>query len=289
MLPFGANAEVQEHLLGDRAEKGRGDLAAVVGRTARLVDRDHARKDGRVDRCITHEAWDVVVLVVAARDRDLRGACLARQAIALDLRGLPRAFRHDPFEQALFAMVQLPYLQPFEDVNKRVSRLAANIPLVKRNLSPLSFVDVPVETYVLGVLGVHELNRVDLLKDVFLWAYERSAARYGAIRQSIGEPDLFRLRHRQALRQVVAAVIRAPMNQKIAARHIATWAVENVVEIDRSRFVETAETELIGLHDGNYARYQVRPSEYAAWREGWDFKPVTARPALAAKRKSRSP
>ena len=35
------------------------------------------------------------------------------------------------------------YLQPFEDVNKRVSRLAANIPLVQRNLGPLSFVDVP--------------------------------------------------------------------------------------------------------------------------------------------------
>lgn len=28
----------------------------------------------------------------------------------------------DPFEQAFFLMVQLPYLQPFEDVNKRVSR-----------------------------------------------------------------------------------------------------------------------------------------------------------------------
>ena len=25
----------------------------------------------------------------------------------------------DPFEQALFIMVQLPYLQPFDDVNKR--------------------------------------------------------------------------------------------------------------------------------------------------------------------------
>ena len=34
----------------------------------------------------------------------------------------------DPFEQGLFVLVQLPYLQPFEDVNKRVSRLAANIP-----------------------------------------------------------------------------------------------------------------------------------------------------------------
>lgn len=29
----------------------------------------------------------------------------------------------DPFEQAFFFMVQLPYLQPFEDLNKRVSRL----------------------------------------------------------------------------------------------------------------------------------------------------------------------
>src|SRR5207244_5625048 len=35
----------------------------------------------------------------------------------------------DPFEQAFFAMVHLPYLQPFEDVNKRVSRLAANLPV----------------------------------------------------------------------------------------------------------------------------------------------------------------
>ena len=55
----------------------------------------------------------------------------------------------DPFEQAFFVMVQLPYLQPFEDVNKRVSRLAANIPLFRRNLSPISFVDVPDETYTL--------------------------------------------------------------------------------------------------------------------------------------------
>jgi Fic family protein len=37
----------------------------------------------------------------------------------------------DPFEQAFFLMVQLPYLQPFEDVNKSVSRLAANIPFSK--------------------------------------------------------------------------------------------------------------------------------------------------------------
>jgi hypothetical protein len=80
----------------------------------------------------------------------------------------------DPFEQAFFIMVQFPYLQPFADVNKRVSRLGANISLIQRNLCPLSFVDVPERAYVDGTLGVYELNRVELLRDVFVWAYERS-------------------------------------------------------------------------------------------------------------------
>src|SRR5260370_40339810 len=60
----------------------------------------------------------------------------------------------DPFEQALFVMVQLPYLQPFDDVNKRVSRLAANIPFIKGKLAPLSVPDVPRSLYTAPVLGV---------------------------------------------------------------------------------------------------------------------------------------
>ncbi|HEY7550535.1 MAG TPA: Fic family protein [Hyphomicrobiaceae bacterium] len=175
----------------------------------------------------------------------------------------------DPFEQAFFVMVQLPYLQPFEDVNKRVSRLAANIPLIRRNLAPISFVDVPDDTYTWGVLGVYELNRIDLLRDVFLWAYERSAARYAAIRQTTGEPDLFRLRHRHALKQVVAEVIRKPMDQKAAAAHIAAWAAGHLSGTERARFVEIAETELMSIHEGNFARYQVRPREFEAWQAVW--------------------
>jgi Fic family protein len=72
----------------------------------------------------------------------------------------------DPFEQAFFAMVQLPYLQAFDDVNKRVSRLAANIPFIRENLSPLSFVDVSETAYIDGLLGIYELNCTELLADV---------------------------------------------------------------------------------------------------------------------------
>ena len=176
----------------------------------------------------------------------------------------------DPFEQAFFIMAQLPYLQPFDDVNKRVSRLAANIPFIKRNLSPLSFTDVPQSLYTDAVLSVYERNEVDLLKDVFIWAYGRSAAQYAAVRQSLGEPDPFRFKHSAALRQIVSEVVRGPMDRKAAAARIALRAEEDIAAGERERFREMAETELLSLHEGNFARYQIRPSEFAAWEAVWN-------------------
>lgn len=176
---------------------------------------------------------------------------------------------HDPFEQAFLVMVHLPYLQPFEDVNKRVSRLAANIPLIRGNLSPLSFVDVTERAYVDGILGVYELNRVELLHDVFVWAYERSCARYSAVRKSLGQPDPFRLRYRDLLAEVVADVVRSRKDKKNAASYIQQMARQRVKQEDAMRFIEIAETELMSLHEGNIARYRLRPSEYTAWREIW--------------------
>jgi Fic family protein len=175
----------------------------------------------------------------------------------------------DPFEQALFVMVQIPYLQPFDDVNKRVSRLSANIPLIKQNLSPLSFTDVPRRSYTDAMLGIYELKRTELLKDVFVWAYERSAERYAAVRQSLGEPDPFRLSHREALREVIGTAIRERMDRKQAAAHIKSWTQAHIEPAQREQFRETAEDELLSLHEGNFARYQITPSEFAAWREAW--------------------
>ncbi|MSU47737.1 MAG: Fic family protein [Opitutus sp.] len=175
----------------------------------------------------------------------------------------------DAFEQAFFAMVHLPYLQPFEDVNKRVSRLAANIPLVRRNLSPLSFVDVPRDDYVYGVLGVYELNRVDYLRDVFVWAYERSCARYSAVRQSLGQPDPFRMRHRQLLIDVVGEVVRAGMDKKGAAIFVRRQSETLAHPGDRAQFAMIAEAELTSLHGGNFARYRLRPAEFLAWSKTW--------------------
>jgi hypothetical protein len=139
-------------------------------------------------------------------------------------------------------------------------------------LSPLSFTDVPRSTYTEAILGVYELNKVDLLKDVFIWAYERSAERYAAVRQSLGDPDPFRQRHREALRQLIADVVRQKIDRKAAAAYIAEWAKDNVAADERDKFREMAESDLLNLHEGNFARLQVRPSEFAAWQVVWENK-----------------
>lgn len=172
----------------------------------------------------------------------------------------------DPFEQAFFAMVHLPYLQPFEDVNKRVSRLAANIPLIRANLAPLSFVDVPREEYILGLLGVYELGRMELLRDVFAWAYERSCQRYTVLRDVLPDPDPLRLAHRELLRSVIMELVQGGMQRSDAGAirrslqgRVEAGALDDVVAL--------VINELHQLHEGNIARYRLRPSEFAHWLE----------------------
>ncbi len=89
------------------------------------------------------------------------------------------------------------------------------------------------------------------------------------MRQSLGEPDPFRLKYRDALRTVVGDIVRGAMDRKKAAGRVAEWAAANVEEGDRDKFREVAETELLGLHEGNFARYAIRPGEFAAWQKVW--------------------
>ena len=172
----------------------------------------------------------------------------------------------DPFEQALVTLAQLPYLQPFVDVNKRVSRLAANMPLIRGNLVPISFIDVPRELYTKAVLAVYELEDHGLLKELFLRAYERSVKRYTDVRQSLDAPDPFRGRYRDAVIAFVMSAVREAVPLRLAAAAAGRWAAAHVPETDRGRFAEIAEAELIGLHEGNFARFRLRPSEFDAWR-----------------------
>lgn len=175
----------------------------------------------------------------------------------------------NPFEQSFFLMVHLPYLQPFLDVNKRVARLAGNIPFIRENLSPLSFVDVPESDYIQGLLAIYELNRIELFRDVFVWAYERSASLYLATLEALGEPDPFRTRYRDLIREAVCAVVQQKMDKLKGSQFISKFAQDNISTEDQKHFIEIAEIEVSSLHEGNFARFKIRPSEYFEWQLIW--------------------
>ena len=170
----------------------------------------------------------------------------------------------DPFEQAFFMLVHLPYLQPFADINKRTSRLAANVPLFRANLCPLTFVDVPEAAYSRAILGVYELTRVELLRDVFVWAYERSTQEYLAIKQDLAEPDPIRLAYRDVIKQTIHAVVTHAQEEALSV--IAHAVATRVPEPDGAAVQAVIVDELRRLHEGVLARYGLRPSEFAAWK-----------------------
>jgi hypothetical protein len=171
---------------------------------------------------------------------------------------------NDAFEQSFFMMVHLPYLQPFADINKRTSRLAANLPLFRANLCPLTFLDVPEQAYSRATLGVYEMGRVELLRDLYVWAYERSTQEYLAIKQDLAEPDPLRLIWRNFIKQTIYLVVMNPDKDPFTLIQQSVKA--EVPATEQKDLQALIIEELKRLHEGVLARYGLRPSEYTAWK-----------------------
>jgi hypothetical protein len=122
---------------------------------------------------------------------------------------------------------------------------------------------VPGSAYVEALLGVYEANRVELLRDVFMWAYQRSCQHYLAIRSSVGEPDAFRVKYRSALKQMVYDVVRNKRPGLPA--EIESMARGLVAAPDIAAAVDAVQSDLNHLYQGNIARFRLRLSDYAEW------------------------
>ena len=174
----------------------------------------------------------------------------------------------DPFEQSFFAIVHLSYMQAFEDVNKRTARLVANIPLIKENFRPLSFADVNQEVYVKSLLAIYEKNDISLLKDLYLWAYRRSSEKYSALQQTMGEPNLLKMKYRDVIHEIIQRIVleKTPGTQLVykIQRLLET---QRVIKEDCNELFIQIETEIMSLHDGNIARFKIRPSEFEEWKK----------------------
>ena len=165
----------------------------------------------------------------------------------------------NPIEAAFFLWINLAYLQPFEDGNKRTSRLAANIPLMLYNCSPLSFLDVNPEDYALAMMGVYEQRDMSMAADLFVWVYRRSISKYGVILEAMGVPDPVRLRYRELLNEAINAVVREGLtaDQVVAGLDLS--------EEEKGQFAPLLRGELDSLALHNCARYRLGMKQVKAW------------------------
>lgn len=165
----------------------------------------------------------------------------------------------NPVEAAFFLWINLAYLQPFEDGNKRTSRLCANLPLMLTNCAPLSFLDVEPTDYAMAMLGVYELLDLTLATELFVWTYRRSVPKYRTILESMGAPDPFRIKYREhladAMRQIVADGV--PFAKAVAALLIP--------EADLASFQQLLREELLHLEPYNCARYRLPIGATEEW------------------------
>ena len=165
----------------------------------------------------------------------------------------------NPVEAAFFLWVNLAYLQPFEDGNKRCSRLAANVPLMLYNCAPLSFIDVDIQDYALAMMGVYELQEVSMAVDIFAWTYRRSLKKYVVVLEASGGPDPIRLRYREALNEAMQLVVRE--RQTIAAAR-ASLQLDGAAD---APFQVLLTEELRKLDVYNCARYRLTMRITQAW------------------------
>lgn len=84
----------------------------------------------------------------------------------------------NPVEKALIFVAMLSYIQPFEDGNKRTSRMIGNAILLANDYIPVSFVGVNNLEYKKAIILFYEQNSIVYLKELFLEQYELSTNKY---------------------------------------------------------------------------------------------------------------
>jgi Fic family protein len=82
------------------------------------------------------------------------------------------------FEKALLTLLLISYIQPFNDGNKRTSRIISNAQLMAKGYCPLSFRTVDAIDYKKAMLIFYEQNNVSAFKKIFMEQYEFAVTTY---------------------------------------------------------------------------------------------------------------
>jgi Fic family protein len=171
---------------------------------------------------------------------------------------------NDPFEQSVFLLGHISYLQAFVDVNKRTARLASIIPLITQDYVPQSFVDVNQEDYLKATIVFYELNDVRPLAELYCWAYRRSCTHFDTTVQVVGFDEIAAL-YRPLRRALVAELVRSLVPPKEVMGFIEARITDQVQPQHRDKFKQDVLAELDHLDISRMGGLGITREQLQAW------------------------
>jgi hypothetical protein len=172
----------------------------------------------------------------------------------------------DPYEQSIFLLIHVSYLQAFIDVNKRTARLSANTPLIKGNLVPIAFTDIEVFDYRSAMIAVYELQDVRPIVDLYVYSYMRTCAAYDSTVKAMGFDEV-RVRYRQQRRAMVREVIVRCLAEREMNAFVVNEAILVVPEAVREAFVVDVLEDLEQMDESRLVGLGVTPEQLRTWME----------------------
>jgi len=170
----------------------------------------------------------------------------------------------NPYEQSLFLLIHLSYLQAFADVNKRTARLSANIPLIKNNLVPLSFNDVSRDDYNSAMIAVYELQNTQPILDLYVFSYLKICKLYDATVKSVGIDEI-RVRYRSQRRALIHDIIIKNLVGNEMVHYVRTASKALVTPNEQDSFIEDVLEDLQELNPNRITGLGITVEELNAW------------------------
>ena len=175
----------------------------------------------------------------------------------------------NPFEASFALLAGIPYIQPFQDGNKRVGRLTCNIPLLRAGLPPMSFIAVDKANYLAGLISFYETGDLDLLAEVMADGYADAAPAYTAAVTSSRQPRSIELRERQGIEKTIQELVSAAVNGR--PKSVETEVAERFPHVtdhdDRTMLTDSITAALEALNEINAVAWGVSPQLAAKYVE----------------------
>ena len=165
----------------------------------------------------------------------------------------------DPFEQSFFLTAHLPYLQPFADCNKRVARVACNIPLLNKGVLPISWREVTLRDYHDALICLYERHSFHGMAEIFTQACLRSFERFD-VEQKQRQPHRHEITYSREIEMMVRKhIIEAEAGFRPRAIPDEHW--EYVQTYVQSILDSARDNDMV------LAPYRIGLDEWHQWRE----------------------